>query len=430
MQEIGRLLKRLETEPDNVDIFFDLADAYGREKNQTEAISVMTRLLQKELSLEEWGDAKRWLGFLYYGENDFCAAIEIAKELLEANIDAYNTGQAHHLMGLCLRGKSHYAERTALGEQYRVEAVQHLKQAIELIETEGEDRAEILMVWGTELRLQNRFDEAADVLNSALGMAPAESTIAGMCHEKLGLVYFEGPKEYEKVVLHLEEAVKILLNNDPNYPLTWVYANLSQAYVRLQQYDKALTNAQRSLEAVNQDEEDWKSKLANAHQACGDVYYYSELDLSLAQKHYRACLKLLNEEELTERAQTMAKLANIERMKGKHKRALKGYKEVLALNAPGIDYGVLYAAIRECSARTKNFKAAVEAYKSSIAHSGDDEEAVANGYLYLGHSLFELKRYEEAAEAYREGLKYVDPKAPERAEMMEYLVAANELRGR
>lgn len=67
--EVDRLLARLEAEPDNVDIYFDLAEAYSREKNRAEAKNVMTRLLQKELSLEEWGNAKRWLGFLYYGED-------------------------------------------------------------------------------------------------------------------------------------------------------------------------------------------------------------------------------------------------------------------------------------------------------------------------------------------------------------------------
>ncbi len=93
--EVDRLLARLEAEPDNVDIYFDLAEAYSRENNRAEAKNVMTRLLQKELSLEEWGNAKRWLGFLYYGEDDFCNAIGIAKELLEANAEQTVLWQSH-----------------------------------------------------------------------------------------------------------------------------------------------------------------------------------------------------------------------------------------------------------------------------------------------------------------------------------------------
>jgi tetratricopeptide (TPR) repeat protein len=383
-------------------------------------------LLQKRLSLEDWGHARRWLGFLYYKESDFCAAIEIAKELLVANLDANQMGQAHYLMGECLLGKSHDAQQVTLSKQYLAEAVEHFEQAAGLIGVEEDERAEVLLAWGTALRFQNQFDKAIKILNAALKLSPTESIVAGMCHEQLGLAYF-GETQYKKVIFYLEEAVRILLDNDPDYLLTWVYATLSRAYVWLQQYNKALANAQCALEAARRSEEDRESQLADAHQVCGDVYYYSELDLSLAQKHYKEYLKLLGNEKLTERAQILISLANIERMRGKHKRALKGFKKVLALNAPGIDNGTLYLVIGECAAKSRNFKEAVRAYKSAIEHSGDDKDIIAKGYLGLGHNLFRLKRYEEATITYREGLKYVDSKAPERVEMLKYMAAANDL---
>ena len=49
MQEIGCLLTRLEAEPDNVDIYFDLTDAYAREGNLAEAKNILTNLLQKPI---------------------------------------------------------------------------------------------------------------------------------------------------------------------------------------------------------------------------------------------------------------------------------------------------------------------------------------------------------------------------------------------
>jgi tetratricopeptide (TPR) repeat protein len=431
MRGIDRLLARLEAQPDNVDIYFDLADAYTREGYPVEAKHILTRLLQKPLSLKDWGHAKRWLGFLYYRENDFCAATAIVKELLATNLDAYQMGQAHHLMGRCLLGKSYYAKQATLSEQYLVQAVQHLEQAAKLIGTEGEERAEILMAWGTALRLQSQFDEAIKVFNSALEMLPAESRMAGICYEQLGLAYSEGTQEYEKVILYLEQAIRILPDDDePRRPLCQIYATLSLAYVWLQQYDKALASAQRSMKAVKRSGEDWKSQFAIAHRACGDAYYYSELDLSLAQKHYREYLTLLNNEELTERAQTLIKLANIDRMRNKHKRALNRFRKALALNASEIDYGTLYLVIGECAARLRDFKEAVQAYESAIEYSRDDKETVSRGYLYLGHSLFELKRYEEAVNAYRQGLKHVDLEAPERAELLKYLATTNELMAR
>lgn len=427
MRETDRLLKQLESDPDNIDLLFDLAYAYGKEKSRTEAIHVMVRLLKQTLPLDEWGNAKRWLGFLHYRENDLSAAIEIANELLDANIDAYNNGHAHHLMARCLLEKSLYAKETTLSEQYRVEAVQHLEQAASLLETEGEERAEILVLWGTELRLQGRLDKANDVLNSALRMLPDGSRTAGMCHEQLGLIAYDGPQDYENAVLHLEKAIKILLGTDPDYLLTWAYGNLSQAYVWLEEYDKALLNAQRSLETAGYGDKDRKAQFVNAHQVCGDAYYYSERDLAQAQKHYKAYLKLLDKEETARQGFTLMKLADIDRLTGKYRRALKGFRKALAFDPPGTDYGALYAAMGECASKSGQFDEAVKAYTAAIENSGDDKEVLADRNLSLGHGLFELKRYREAAEAYREGLRYVDPKAPEREELMTYLVAANEL---
>jgi tetratricopeptide (TPR) repeat protein len=152
-------------------------------------------------------------------------------------------------------------------------------------------------------------------------------------------------------------------------------------------------------------------------------------DDRLAEKHWRHALALARGDVATT-AELQAYLGKCLCRQERWREALRLFEQAFAADerVAHVSWALKWAG--GASAKLRDYAAAVDYLRRSLAAPEAEAEDPIRTYLWLGQCLIALKRCRDAGEALRDGLRLAPPNHEDQPDLRKWLQAANELASR
>lgn len=235
---------------------------------------------------------------------------------------------------------------------------------------------------GNELYKQRKFDEALNAYSKAIELDPNDITF----YTNKAAVYFE-MNDYEKCISECEKAIEVGRENQADFKLVAkAYARMANAYVKLENYDKAKFFYEKSLTEYRTP--DTVSKLSEVEKIIKDKAKKAYINPEIALKE---------KEKGNECFQ-----------KGDYPGAIQHYNEAIKRNP---EDARVYSNRAACYTKLLEFQLALKDCEECIRL----DPTFFKGHIRKANALFAMKEYSRASSAYQKALE-LDPSNQEAKE--------------
>jgi len=424
------LKKRIKTKPEQLETYFELAELYQDQTRFEDAEKVLRSALEIPLKPVEWATTRNRLGWALFNQERYHAALDIAISVITKSADGVNLAEAYYLAGVCYGEKWCPEEKSAAHQEHHLACVSNLEQALAAAKTikDHDLQGHVLASLASIREVEGRSEEAIELLQDALSLPNLELHTLRACHAQLGCLYDDYYQDYDKAKHHFKEAIKYgeaEEATEKSNALSWIYRRLAIAQKLSGDMPAALVSASKALEKVDMSvPATGKIREADAHRLMGDLNYeINQFDVAI--KHYKKYLNL-EQEDNEGRASVQMYLGYALVGTNNYRQARKYLSAALRSDLVFDAKGYILAQLGHAVYQLKDFRQAVQYYTEALEYLKEDDKVQPTVYRKLGHSLFYLWEYAEAAHNYREALRLLAPNDPFRAELLQYLVYANE----
>ena len=272
------------------------------------------------------------LGLAYYKMRNFPSAIKHFVKMEDiAYADNRQVGNVY--LSLYYRGEISFAKQTYL------EAADLFSRSVAVFSTETvakryritpPSRSVVYAKEGASYRHAQRILEAVKAYKNAISTAESKRDKLSAC-TSLGNMY-QGLGENVLALAQYETTIELAKELQDHVSLGWAHGNMGNAYLGLQQKDKALHHLKEALELA--------VKYETTPQAIGRTYnnlgtaYQSMNDLNKAEEYYDLALsQAIYGNDAGGQARVYGNFGNVLMLKKEHERAIVHYTEAYNLSS-------------------------------------------------------------------------------------------------
>lgn len=341
------------------------------EPNPREGIAQLTKLLDRR-GINSYERAQIWntLAFGYYTIDDTGKTIEAYENVLKETIT-----EALELSALRALFQLHYAE-----ENYE-RSLEFINRWQALKETPDPD---VMYIKATVFYQLNQYDKALDVALEIERVAKAQERTIKESWWYLQVVLYNEMDAYQEVIPVLEKLIK-------HYPKKQYWMHLAGMYGETEQPDKALS---AYYAAYKQDMFDKGSEVVMLAQRLLNA----EVPFEAAQVLEKGIQDGLVEENL----KNLKLLATAYTMAQEMDDAIGAWRDA----TQHAEDGQVYYRLAQALSREDRHEEAVDAYRGAL--DVGDLDDTADVQFWLGISLMQLERWDEATRAFRVAAKDED----------------------
>jgi tetratricopeptide (TPR) repeat protein len=398
------------------DILFELAKCEDKLGNYEKALSVY--MTCESISLKYLGelDSNMWnlynnIGLIYYKIGNTENALKYFNKCLEIkSVDFIKIATLWNNMGLV------YSEN----KDYESALIYYEKTLSIDLKIYGDSHPKIATVYNNIGSLYNEkkdFEKSSVFFEKSLSIrfkifGEADSIIASTYHN-MGTNAFD-KMDYDKALYYLNKALSIfnITLGLQNPELGSLFFQLGELYNIKKDFDKSLIYYKKSLKVRCYNTKSigvTYTKIAKIFYDCKDYqkalkYYDRSIVIYLKNRSdsHWAILKIYEN------------IAIINEIIGNDYLAIENYEKCLALqleyfDGTNSDIANTYLYIGHSLVNLKNYDLAIEKYEKCLAlqleHFDGTNSDFANTYFHIGNSLLSLKKYDLAIENFKEGNK-------------------------
>jgi tetratricopeptide (TPR) repeat protein len=307
-------------------------------------------------------------------------------------------------------------------------------QSIEERDPLYENLGWVLYQWGRVLLSRDRVDEAATKFHQAMFKRTTVPALTALCYERLGFIYLAERRDPEEALTLFSRAVMAYPHGEPTGWLARLHLLRSRAYQEQGRMEEAFGAAQGAIKSVKILDPDYRSVLAEAHLARGEI-------LAKMPGREREAIDYLNQFLGESRRpqgidvtwsrvhETIGELwFRLER----YDLAIEAYYAALHHNPYHPLEVLIHYQVARSYFRQKDYEKTIDAIEQMMHAAEDDGHPITDYRVFsmLASAYFALNRFAEAAVSYQQALDLTPDNAEQLDEIRTYLESARKLLSR
>jgi tetratricopeptide (TPR) repeat protein len=294
----------------------------------------------------------------------------------------------------------------------------------------------VLYQWGRVLLSRDRVAEAEAKFQEAIFKRTTLPNLNALCYERLGFICLMEKRDALGALTLFSRAVLAYPRSEPTGWLARLHLLRSRAYREQGQMDEALAVAQHSLTVVKLLDPDYRSVLAEAHLALGDIL----AEMPGREREAVDCLTQFLAESRRPQgidvtwSRVHETLGELWFRQERYDLAIDAYFSALTYNPYHPMEVLIHYQIARSYFRQKDFEKTVSAVEQMMTAALNDGSPITDYRVYsmLASAHFALSHFAEATTAYQQALDLAPATAEQLEEIRTYLHSAQTLsqRGR